>query len=323
LKNRIGVLNCYFGNWPIWFDYLLKSIGENSFIDWIFFTDNEIPGTQPDNIILHNLSFEDFNRLASTKLGLEIKITNSYKLCDFKPSYGKIFEDYLTEYEFWGYFDIDVIFGKINAFISEQALREYDIISTYKGFLSGPFCLFRNTNIINNLFREHQEYQNILQENKHFSFDENINLDDSRKHKLKKILNYFLFLFTNDNIRLFFISSKEFKYQFQWYYKRKHVDQQHFADMTEIVFFSNQNNKVNAYFTNLLHSDRYYQRLNYKNWIINWQGGKLVDQNKEKEIFGFHFVDLKNKVDFVIEGSPGKDSSFYLTPKGIAPWRRK
>ena len=119
MKNKIALINCFSGIWPPWFKYFLLSISKNSTIDWIFFADNYLPDIQGENVLHHTFTLEDFSQLASLKLGFEIELNNPYKLCDFKPAYGKIFEDYLSGYDFWGYFDIDVIFGDIISFISK------------------------------------------------------------------------------------------------------------------------------------------------------------------------------------------------------------
>ena len=44
-------------------------------------------------------------RLSSQIIGLP------YILVEYKPAFGHIFADYLTEYSHWGYSDFDVVFG--------------------------------------------------------------------------------------------------------------------------------------------------------------------------------------------------------------------
>jgi len=60
-------------------------------------------------------------------LGFEVDIESEYKLCDFKPAYGLIFSEHFKDYDFWGYCDIDIIFGNIRAYMTDVLLNEYDI----------------------------------------------------------------------------------------------------------------------------------------------------------------------------------------------------
>lgn len=63
-----------------------------------------------------------------------------YKLCDYKPAYGYIFEEYLSSYKFWGHCDIDTIMGNLNKYITNDLLNNYD-----KLFCLGHFIMYRNS----------------------------------------------------------------------------------------------------------------------------------------------------------------------------------
>lgn len=86
---------------------------------------------------------------------MEIKLTNPYKLCDFKPAYGYIFEEEISKYDFWGFCDIDLIFGNLSHFINDELLNKFD-----KLFFHGHFCIFRNCKKMNTLFLE--KYENVI-----------------------------------------------------------------------------------------------------------------------------------------------------------------
>ena len=77
-----------------------------------------------------DLNMEQFHIMASEKLGLPISFDSAYKLCDFKPTFGTIFAEYLNEYDFWGNADIDLIYGNIRRFLTEELLSEYDVITS-------------------------------------------------------------------------------------------------------------------------------------------------------------------------------------------------
>ena len=46
--------------------------------------------------------------------------------------FGHIFSDYLVGYDFWGYGDIDLIYGNISKFITRDMLEQFDCIRCRK-----------------------------------------------------------------------------------------------------------------------------------------------------------------------------------------------
>ncbi|SNR22802.1 DUF6625 family protein [Flavobacterium sp. ov086] len=170
--NKIVLLNCYLGKLPWYFDFFLKSCESNSSVDFILFSNDEEKRTLPENVKMIKFSLETFNSLASQKLNLKVEITNAYKICDFKPAFGVIFQEEISNYDFWGVCDIDLVFGRIREFMTEDLLHNYDVISVKDSFPSGYFLLFRNNEIINNLFQKSKDHKLIFTSNDNFCFDE-------------------------------------------------------------------------------------------------------------------------------------------------------
>lgn len=169
---KIALLNVFIGDFPWFFDYFIKSCSYNPTIDFYVFCNKTYDKTIPENVSFVYLTLEQFNVLASSKLGLEVSIKNAYKLCDFKPAYGVIFSEYLAKYDFWGICDIDVVFGRIREFMTEIVLSEHDVISVRNDFPTGYFMLFKNERRINHLFTKSKDYKMIFSSPKHFCFDE-------------------------------------------------------------------------------------------------------------------------------------------------------
>ena len=65
-------------------------------------------------------------QMIQEKFDYDISICEPHKLCDYKPAYGYIFEQYISEYKFWGHCDIDTIMGDLNEFITDDLLELYD-----------------------------------------------------------------------------------------------------------------------------------------------------------------------------------------------------
>jgi hypothetical protein len=170
---KITLLNPYFGKWPAWFDAFLLSCKFNPEIDWLFFTDCPVPEEFPDNVLFIPFTLEQFNQLASDKLNLTIRVQNPYKICDIRPAFGLIFDDYLEGVDFWGHSDLDVIWGNLMDFIPAGILETHDIFSPRKEKLCGHFTLYRNTSKVNNLFRGADNFPEIFSSEKFFGFNEN------------------------------------------------------------------------------------------------------------------------------------------------------
>ncbi|KAA3631261.1 MAG: hypothetical protein DWQ08_05065 [Proteobacteria bacterium] len=92
--------------------------------------------------------------MASKKLGLPIRIPSefAYKLCDYKICLGRICEDYLQNYEFWGACDLDAIWGRIRTFLTPRILAQHDIVTSGQGRVWGHFLVIRNTARLNDLY---------------------------------------------------------------------------------------------------------------------------------------------------------------------------
>ena len=169
----IAILTCYFGKWPWYFPYFLQSCKYNPTIDFIIITGNSEPiEDKPSNVIIIQKTLNDIKIAASKKLGFNVTINDPYKLCDFKPAYGFIMTELIAEYKFWGHADIDVIYGDIRSFITEDLMNEYELITAHHKFLSGTFTLFKNNKKMNMLFMESKDYKKVFSTSTHFCFDE-------------------------------------------------------------------------------------------------------------------------------------------------------
>lgn len=137
----------YFGKFPKSFAVFLKTCSYNTEFNWLIFTDDHYPFDYPDNFIVKYTNLKEISELASQKFGFKVALDQAYKLCDFKPAYGFIFEEYLKEYQFWGHCDIDTIMGNLSNFLTDELLNQYD-----KLFCMGHMILYRNTFENNRIF---------------------------------------------------------------------------------------------------------------------------------------------------------------------------
>lgn len=172
MKNICYVI-VYFGKLPDTMKLWLKSCRYNPTINWLIYTDDSSEYDYPKNVSVKYCTFEDFKKKAQAKFSFDIKIDTPYRLCDYKVAYGYILEDELSAYDFWGYCDLDMVFGNIRNFLTDEVLENHDRI----GFL-GHSTLYRNTYSMNRLFMKSVEgtevYKKIFSNggSQNFFFDE-------------------------------------------------------------------------------------------------------------------------------------------------------
>jgi len=173
MAHKIVFFIVYIGDYPWYFPYFLHSCCYNPTVDFLIFTDNNAKLELPPNVKIIPYSLEQFKVEASKALGFEVVIESGYKLCDFKPAFGLFFAERIKDFDFWGYCDIDVIFGNIRAFMTDELLNEYDLISARHDYLTGCFALYRNSDFMRELFRQSKDYRKVFTEPRNFFFDEN------------------------------------------------------------------------------------------------------------------------------------------------------
>lgn len=161
----------YFGRFPNYFQLVLNSMEFNKEFNWLIFTDNNESYNLPKNVKIVKTTFDGIKKQIQKKFDFKISLERPYKFCDFRPAYGYIFEEYLKEYDYWGYCDIDVIFGDLSKFITEDILNKYEKI-----FTLGHMTLYKNTYKNNKRFMEKYNgkvlYRRYLSSNENFAFDE-------------------------------------------------------------------------------------------------------------------------------------------------------
>lgn len=136
------------GHLPPYFQLWLESCRWNSSIDFLLFTDDQTNYNYPNNVKVHYMSFEQMKELFQKQYDFPLSINVPYKFCDFKPAYGEIFSDYLKGYDYWGHCDVDLIWGGIRKFITDDILMKYKRI-----FSRGHCSIYQNLPEVNSLYR--------------------------------------------------------------------------------------------------------------------------------------------------------------------------
>lgn len=130
----------YFGKFNNYFPLFLKSCAKNPTYNWLIFTDYKDEIEYPSNVRIINMTLKKLKQISENKLGFQIRMETPYKLCDYKPAYGFLFEEYIKGYEYWGHCDCDLIFGNLENILTPLLDKKYD-----KLFAAGHLTIYKNT----------------------------------------------------------------------------------------------------------------------------------------------------------------------------------
>ena len=167
-NKSIVILFPYFGKLPVQYKMWRESAIRNSTIDFMFFTDANV--APAENIIVHKMEFCDFKQIVQKAFDFPIVLNRPYKLCEYKQAYGHILKEYIKNYDFWGFGDLDLVYGNIRAFLTENIL-------THKFLLGwGHLTLIHNDEDSNTYFMKkekgYQNYQEAFTTTRITFFDE-------------------------------------------------------------------------------------------------------------------------------------------------------
>lgn len=168
----IVIIIPYFGKFPDWADLFFETLKLNNTIDFLFYTDCDTTKYVASNIKFVSISFEEYINMVNSKIGINFKPKNAYKLCDLRPLYGIIHKDDFSSYDFYGWTDMDILFGNIRQFYTNDILSKYDVISTHKIRISGHLALFKNNHRNRNRYKLIYKWKEYLQNENFVGLDE-------------------------------------------------------------------------------------------------------------------------------------------------------
>ena len=187
---KIILIQVWFGPIPDYFWYHYETTKNLKDVDFLFITDQNITLDSPNYKLIKSNNNEVVDKV-SELLGSKIEIKNNKKVCDLKASLGDVFYEHIKDYEYFGCYDIDTLFGDVEKYVHPH-LGLYDIISvgneTYHNRLSGPFLIMRNTKELRTLYKT-QEFIKCFESENVECFEENV-LDKIAKEKFKIKLIY-------------------------------------------------------------------------------------------------------------------------------------
>lgn len=159
VKGRIKMVTFVFGEKAASIAYLQMFLesARNSGVDVAIVGSPAPPFALPPNVQHVPLTWEQFASRVSIRLfggNPTEKLANAapYKVIDFKPLFAYLFPEQVSGYEWWGHMDNDLLLGDVRRFLRPEILEQNDIISLISEKSWGPFTLYRNSNVTNELF---------------------------------------------------------------------------------------------------------------------------------------------------------------------------
>lgn len=164
----IVIIFPYFGKLPAQYNIWRQSALRNPTVDFMFFTDADV---QPaDNIIVHRMPFSQFQHLVQQAFSFTVVLDRPYKLCEYKQAYGHILQHYISGYDYWGFGDLDLVYGDLRAFLTDEVLTRKFILGW------GHLSLLHNDTDTNTYFMQqasgYQDYRQAFTTTTITFFDE-------------------------------------------------------------------------------------------------------------------------------------------------------
>lgn len=171
---KICIVIAYYGQWPVYLPVFLKGCEHNKvIIDVILITDIDDPSVSfPSNVKTVNYSLDQIAERVETSFSIKTSNFRPYKMCDLKPAYGHLFPELIEGYDFWGFGDIDLIYGNLERYFTDRILDKYEIMTFRDEWISGALTVLKNTEKINTLFMRSKDYLSIFSSPINHAFDE-------------------------------------------------------------------------------------------------------------------------------------------------------
>lgn len=162
----------YFGKLPSNFDLWLVGCKYNPTINWLILTDDQTQFNLPNNVKVVQSNYIDIIERIKKYFDFDILIDRPWRLALFKSAYGEIFSQELAEYDFWGHCDVDLMWGDIRSFYTDDVLNKYERV----GFL-GHSTIYKNTPEVNARYKtivpNEINHIDVFSGKSGYSFDEN------------------------------------------------------------------------------------------------------------------------------------------------------
>ena len=300
---KVAIINCYYGTFPAYYQLWLDSCKCNEKFDFFVFTDALVDDyCIPHNVHIVNMKWNNLIDLIQSKFDFQLQIESPYKLTDFKVAYGYIFSEYLKDYDYWGYCDVDLLFGNLSKFLFPLMEQGYEKI-----YRLGHLTLLKNNNKLTLLFMASGSpfsYKEVFSNKQFYSFDEHAGLMSiSRTNGIKEYYKEEMADISCRVSRLTVSRNENYQNQVFFYENgavyRAYLDAKSIVETDEFVYIHLQKRKMDT-----MPSTHSFYILSHdfvdKNEIgspkadtIVQMSGNISRQDEKKERYSFYFQKLR------------------------------
>jgi hypothetical protein len=170
-------IQCLFGSpWP-WTGAYLEHFARLGEFGWSMkvFTKNKL--SAPANVEIIPMTVEEYDDLLLKHTG--VKAGNYLKngvpaklISDHYCAWGQVFQDYLKGVNFWAITNWDMVYGRLDRALPDSELEKWEIWSDDPAGFNGIFTLMKNTEKVNNMFREVPNWEHYFTLHQPCAFDE-------------------------------------------------------------------------------------------------------------------------------------------------------
>lgn len=129
MANQAPIVRCivfHFGPRPRWFDWFAETLSKQQVLDVLMYADSIPVSWSTQNLTIIPCSRDVF----CTRVGLVDLDSHWHRISDTRPTFGRVFAKELAGFEYWGYLDTDVIFGKFDEWLLQHMPLTTGLCST-------------------------------------------------------------------------------------------------------------------------------------------------------------------------------------------------
>ena len=171
MRGKALLIIPYFGSFGPWLPLYLHSLANQTTLDLLLLTDTAPPALPPQ-VRRVEMTFDQLRERAAARLSTEVSLHRKRNICDLRPAYGLIFEEFVRGYEYWGFGDEDVLYGDVDGMLGPHLDGTVDIVSPGMNGKSGHLTLVRNAPRTNELAMRDPAFKEVLASREHWAYDE-------------------------------------------------------------------------------------------------------------------------------------------------------
>ena len=139
----------YFGEYPPWMN------------DW--FNNTERMKTLGYNFLFDTDEAAFRDRVRDILMIEPPPMMDTGRIWTFRPALGLLYAREIQDYEFWGHTDFDCVYGRVEEWVTDEFLDGLDVHSNHDEYMCGPWSLYRNTTVVNNMFKATGEWRERME----------------------------------------------------------------------------------------------------------------------------------------------------------------